>query len=83
MLRIQKLLNDKKLLKFNSWHFVELFMGSIARTDTFLDILFVLLISNCWSTYLPWIIPTMTFAIMNFIFPLFMLLKLMSTDFGN
>ena len=58
-------------------------MGSIARTDTFLDILFVLLISNCWSTYLPWIIPTMTFAILNIIFPLFMLFKLMRTDFGN
>ena len=83
VLRIQKLLDDKKLLKFNSWHFVELLMGSIARTDTFLDILFVLLISNCWNVYLTWIIPTMTFAILNLLFPLFMMFKLLRTDFGN
>ena len=83
VIKIQNLLNNRKLLKFNSWHVVELFMGAIARTDTFIDILFVLLISNCWDIYLPWIIPTMSFAIINFLFPLFMLLKLMRTDFGN
>ena len=58
-------------------------MGAIARTDTFIDILFVLLISNCWDIYVPWIIPSMSFAIINFLFPLIMLLKLMRTDFGN
>ena len=83
VLKIQNLLNNKKLLKFNSWHVIELFMGGIARTDTFIDILFVQLIANCWDIYLPWIIPTMSFAIINFIFPLVMLLKLMRTDFGN
>lgn len=85
VLRIQRLLEKSHLLKFNKWHVVELFMGIIARTDTFLDILFVHLIANCWDTYLPWIIPSMTFAISNLVFPFCMLLYLLlkSTKAGN
>ena len=58
-------------------------MGNIARTDTFLDILFVHIIANCWSEYVNWVIPSMTFAIINLIFPMIMLLRLLRNDFGN
>lgn len=80
VLNIQRMVGKAKILSFNKWHFVELIMGAIARTDTFLDIAFILIITNCWSTYLPWIIPTLTFACINLVFPIFMLLKLMTTD---
>ena len=65
------------MLKFNKWHFVELFMGIVARTDTFLDICFVHLIVNCWSEYVHWVIPSLSFAILNLIFPFIMLLYLL------
>ena len=58
-------------------------MGNIARTDTFLDIAFIIIIANCYEEFLPWLIPTSIFAILNIIFPIIMLLKLMKTDFGN
>lgn len=74
---------DKRLLSFNSWHVVELFMGSIARTDTFLDILFLHLIMDCWSDYVPWCISSLSFAVLNLLFPLIMLFRLIRTDFGN
>lgn len=77
VLKIQNLLNNKNLLKFNKWHFVELFMGIIARTDTFLDICFVQLLANCWSVYVPWLIPSLSFAVLNLIFPFVMLLRLL------
>jgi hypothetical protein len=41
VLKIQRIINNRDLLHFNKWHVVELFMGAIARTDTFIDILFV------------------------------------------
>ena len=58
-------------------------MGAIARTDTFLDICFIHILMNCWDTYLPWIIPSLSFASINLMFPLYMLLKLMRNDLGN
>ncbi len=75
--RIQKELNDKTLLSFNKWHFVELLMGAIARTDTFLDILFVTIILNCASEFIVWVSICTTFAILNLIFPLSMLMALL------
>jgi len=83
--RIQKLLAKPSLLQFNKWHFVELFMGIIARTDTFLDICFVHLIANCWEVYEPWVIPALSFAILNLIFPFVMLLRLLckKSETGN
>ena len=51
VLKIQRLVNNKDILKFNSWHVIELFMGSIARTDTFLDVIFVYIIGNCIDDY--------------------------------
>ena len=85
VVRIQKLVNKSELLQFNTWHVVELLAGIVARTDTFLDICFVHIIGNCWETYLPWFIPTLTFAVLNLIFPIFMLLYLLlkSKKFGN
>lgn len=44
---IQRKLGDKNLLRFNKWHFVELFMGQIARFDTYLDVCFMSMISAC------------------------------------
>jgi hypothetical protein len=58
-------------------------MGAIARTDTFLDILFVTIIMSCWADYQVWLYPSLTFAVCNLVFPLTMLLRLMKTDFGN
>ena len=83
VLAIQNLLDNKKLLSFNKWHVVELFMGAIARTDTFLDICFIHILIDCWSAYVNWIVPSLTFAIINLLFPLYMLIKLMRNDLGN
>ena len=83
VLEIQRLANNKRLLQFNKWHTVELFMGTIARTDTFLDILFLHLIMRCWDDFEPWCISSLTFAILNILFPLVMLIRLLRTDFGN
>lgn len=58
-------------------------MGTIARTDTFLDILFLHLIMNCWESFVPWVISSSIFATLNIIFPIFMLLRLIKTNFGN
>ena len=52
-------------------------MGIIARTDTFLDICFVHLIMQCWSEYVMWAIPSLTFAILNLVFPTIMLLYIL------
>ena len=37
----------KKLLDLNRWHVVELFMGQIARFDTFLDFMFIVIVMDC------------------------------------
>lgn len=81
VIRIQKALDDKSLLKFNKWHTVELFMGTIARLDTFLDVLFVILIGHCYTEFIPYFVPSLFFAIINFIFPTYLLLRLCSTKF--
>ena len=39
--KIQKSVNDDRVLKFNKWHWVELLMGQIARFDTYLDVCFM------------------------------------------
>jgi len=83
VLAIQKVAKNNRILKFNSWHVVELFMGSIARSDTFLDILFLHLIMNCWSSFGPYIYPSLSFAIVNLIFPFIMLVRLLKTEAGN
>lgn len=83
VLKIQKTVKNAKILKFNSWHFVELLMGIVARTDTFLDILFVLLIGFCPEDYLIWLCLTGFFAILNLLFPLYMLVRLLRNDLGN
>ena len=77
------MLAKPNLLKFNKWHVVELFMGSIARTDTLLDICFVHIIGNCWEDFIPWLIPSAFFAFINLLFPMIMLLRLLKTDIGN
>jgi len=58
-------------------------MGSIARTDTFLDILFLHLIMNCWDSFVPYVYSSLSFAIVNLIFPLLMLVRLLKPEVGN
>ena len=58
-------------------------MGSIARTDTFLDILFLFLIMDCWEDFIPWCVSSLFFALLNIIFPVIMLMRLLRTDYGN
>ena len=43
VMKIQKLAASKDLLQFNRWHFMEMFMGQIARLDTFLDFIILLI----------------------------------------
>ena len=58
-------------------------MGSIARTDTFLDICFLFIIGNCWEEHIHWLIPSGIFAVINMLFPTIMLLRLLKTDSGS
>ena len=41
---IEKTIHDRSILNFNRWHVVELFMGQIARLDTFLDACFLVML---------------------------------------
>ena len=53
--RIQNTVHDSQILQLNKWHFVELFMGQIARFDTYLDVCFFALMFQCgyWSLAIP------------------------------
>ena len=83
VLKIQRLVGKANILKFNKWHVVELFMGSIARTDTFIDILFIHLVGHCPEDFSTWIYPTVVFATVNLTLTLTMLIRQCKTDFGN
>ena len=72
VLRIQRYVKKKSILKFNKWHFVELLMGQIARLDTFTCILFAILIGHCAVDFLPYFIPTSFFIFVNLTLPLIM-----------
>ena len=84
VLRLQRQIRKKsqdpflarKLLDFNRWHVIELFMGQIARADTFMDFLFIVIIKDC-SNLKIWLYISSFFMIANLIFPIFMLLKML------
>jgi hypothetical protein len=40
VLKIQGRIKNENILKFNKWHAMEIFMGLIARFDTYLDVCF-------------------------------------------
>ena len=44
VLRIERRIKNKNILKLNKWHIVELIMGQIARFDTYLDVCFWILL---------------------------------------
>lgn len=44
VLRIERRIKNKNILKLNKWHIVELLMGQIARFDTYLDVCFFTLL---------------------------------------
>ena len=44
VLRIERRIKNKNILKLNKWHIVELLMGQIARFDTYLDVCFWILL---------------------------------------
>ena len=73
--KFQDKVKAKKLLDFNRWHVVELFMGQIARLDTFLDFLFIVIIMDCpelkW-----WLLISGFYMASNLVFPIFMLIKM-------
>lgn len=55
VLQIERKINNPNILEFNKWHFVELMMGLVARTDTYLDVCFFVLLFECdqWNLYYP------------------------------
>ena len=66
----------KKLLDFNRWHVVELFMGQIARLDTFMDFLFIVIIIDCYPKLDWWLFISGFYMASNLVFPIFMLFKM-------
>ena len=66
----------KKLLDFNRWHVVELFMGQIARLDTFMDFLFIVIIMDGGHELKWWLMISSFYMASNLIFPIFMLIKM-------
>ena len=71
-------MNNKRILKFNKWHFVELLFGSIARFDTYLDMCFFNLLHACDEYKLS--LPVIFLIVVNFTYPLYTLIKLMHTN---
>ena len=55
----------------------------IARLDTFLDVLFVILIGHCYTEFMPYFVPSLFFAIVNIIFPFYMLIRLCNTKYSK
>ena len=51
-------------------------MGQIARADTFMDFLFIVIIKDCSGLKI-WLYISSFFMIANLIFPIFMLLKML------
>ena len=66
----------KKLLDFNRWHVVELFMGQIARLDTFLDFIFIVILADCGWKFKYFLIPSASMMTINMIFPFYQLIKM-------
>ena len=71
---IEKRIRKKSVLTFNRWHVVELFMGQIARLDTFLDVCFLVMLMQCkmWNL----VIPVSFFILLMLSYPLFQILRL-------
>lgn len=74
VIKIQKEINDSQILSFNRWHVVELFMGQIARFDTFLDCCFLVLLIQCnmWK----YAIPVALFIASMLCYPVYQIFKL-------
>ena len=72
--RIEKKIQNKNILRFNKWHVVELFMGQIARFDTYLDVCFFSLLFQCKQWEL--VIPIGILILIYISFPVYTLFKL-------
>lgn len=74
VIKIQNKVQNKNILKFNKWHVVELFMGQIARFDTYLDVCFLSLLWRCevWNL----VIPVGLLILLYIMFPLYNLFRL-------
>jgi len=75
---IERKVHDKEILQFNRWHVVELFMGQIARLDTFLDACFLVMLIQCemWSL----IVPVSIFIVLFLSYPLIQIFMLCRVD---
>ena len=80
VLKIQRSVKAASILKFNKWHFVELIMGQLARLDTFLTVLFAILISHCIEDFMVYFIPTTFLIVLNLTAPFFILIKLLKVE---
>ena len=75
VLKIQKKLDNKNLLKFNKWHFVELLMGQVAHFDTYLDVCFLSLLLQCREWNL--VIPVWIFVFVFLTYPFYKMFRLL------
>ena len=84
VLRIQNVIRKKyenknkakRLLDFNRWHIVELFMGQIARLDTFVCFLFIVILKDCPELKV-WMYVCSFWMIANLIFPITSLIEIL------
>ena len=78
VLRIERRIKNKNILKLNKWHIVELFMGQIARFDTYLDVCFWNLLYQCseWSLAGP----IGALIILYILYPLYKLVRLLKVS---
>ena len=74
VLKIQKAVNNERVIKLNKWHFVELLMGQIARFDTYLHVSFFSLLYSCNDN--KFAIPVFVLIMIYIIYPIFSLCKL-------
>ena len=78
VLLIQRRIRSKEILSFNRWHVVELFMGQLARFDTFLDTCFFVLLVQCKIDYLA--IPVGIFIFLQLVYPLYQIFALIKVN---
>ena len=78
VLRIEKRIKKKSILSFNRWHVVELFMGQLARLDTFLDACFVVMLIQCklWNL----VVPVLCFIVLMMSYPMVQIFRLLKVD---
>lgn len=75
---IQSRIQNKAILKFNKWHFIELVFGTLGKLDTYLDMCILSLFLQCREWH--FVGPIAFFILAALVYPIFRLSTLYKVD---